>query len=84
MVACSEKKSDKATDGTNPADIQNKMRSFVSPKNFSEMTINEIHTVEGVYCRPREHVVVAERAIFLSTVQNQGGSLKTPMMLKTR
>ena len=32
MVACSEKKSGKAADGKNPADIQNKMRSLVSPK----------------------------------------------------
>ena len=33
---------------------------------------NEIYIVVRNYCRPRLHVVVAVRAMFLSTVQNQG------------
>ena len=32
--------------------------------------INEIHAVVGHYCRPRDHAVGAERANFLSRVQN--------------
>ena len=38
------------------------------------MTFNEIHAVVKDYCIVREQVVVAERAMFLSTVQNQGES----------
>ena len=77
-----------AANGANPADLQRtkcflkqcglqailKLRSFVSPKNLSKMTFNEIHTVVRDYCRPREHVFIAERAMFLSTVQIQGES----------
>ena len=35
------------------------------------MTFNEIHDVVRDYCRVREQVVVAERAVFLSAVQNR-------------
>ena len=48
-----------------------KLKSLVLPEN---LMINENLIVVQNYCLPREHVVVAEQATFLSTIQNQGES----------
>ena len=51
-----------------------KLSSLVSPKTISEFMFIENYIVLRDYCRPRDHVVLSERAMFLSTVQNQGES----------
>ena len=47
------------------------LKSLVLPEN---LMINENLIVVQNYCSPRENVVVAEQATFLSTNQNQGES----------
>ena len=84
--ARSEKITTKAADGTKSTDLQRTifflvqcgvqaiMKLRVLFCQTTSLVINEIHNVIRDFCRPRANVVDAERALFLSTVQNQGKS----------
>ena len=48
-----------------------KLRSLVSPNKLGKMTFKDLHVVVQNYGRPRQHVVVADRAKFLTTFKNQ-------------